>query len=433
MDDRELTRAAAILEETLSPSQLMRLGKTTGFTKRVRTITPDSLALALITAMASRRINTIADLHRFYVEHTGRNIEYKPLHDQLSKPEFAKFMHAVLTRMLQRLVSRALRPISAGVLNLFNDIILQDGSSHAINDGLAWHWPGRFTATRPAAVELHATMSLFDDQVLSVSLAPDVTGEREFLPKPEELAGKLLLADRGYQDIEYGERLSTAGAFFIVRATTSINPVVRGVVIGGCEQRKGVGQRLKIVRERLKGQNADLTVQWKRKKRLITHRLVLLWNPCTGKHTMLLTNLDSENVEISQVGLLYRLRWQIELLFKEWRSHCNFHRFNTIKIPIVEGLLWASIAAAVLKRFVAYATADVFQLPNISTMRAACSGLFLLTDVLRDITEQRSSRASLGVLLRHLARYAKRARPKRDARTGRARLGLLGAAWPGEQ
>jgi len=389
--------------------------------------------LALITAFSTRRINTIADLHRFFVEHTGQHIAYKPLHAQLSKPEFAVFMRRVLGRMLDELARRALRPISPSVLGKFDDIVLQDGSSHAISDQLAWHWPGRFTKTRPAAVELHATMSLFDDQVLSLSLAPDVTGEREFLPKPHELAGKLLLADRGYQDVEYCSRLTEAGAFFIIRATSGINPVVCSARISGHEATKFAGQRLKIIRDKLKGQNGDLIVQWKRKGQLIRHRLVLLWNPRTGKHTMLLTNLLTDDVEITQVGLLYRLRWQIELLFKEWRSHSNLHRFNTVKIAIVEGLLWASIAAAVLKRFVAYATADVFGLAHISTMRAACSGLSLLTDVMRDITQQRCARVTVCLLLSHLARYSKRARPRRDARTGRGRLGLQGMAHTGEQ
>ena len=26
---------------------------------------------------------------------------------------------------------------------------------------------------------------------------------------------------------------------------------------------------------------------------------------------------------------LYSLRWQIELLFKEWKSYCNLRKFNT--------------------------------------------------------------------------------------------------------
>ena len=46
----------------------------------------------------------------------------------------------------------------------------------------------------------------------------------------------------------------------------------------------------------------------------------------------------------------------MELLFKEWKSYANLHAFDTANPAIVEGLIWAAIAAAVLKRFLAYMT-----------------------------------------------------------------------------
>ena len=43
--------------------------------------------------------------------------------------------------------------------------------------------------------------------------------------------------------------------------------------------------------------------------------------------------------------------YNIELLFQEWKSYANLHAFDTEKPAIVEGLIWAAIAAAALKRF----------------------------------------------------------------------------------
>ena len=50
-----------------------------------------------------------------------------------------------------------------------------------------------------------------------------------------------------------------------------------------------------------------------------------------GKHgrktfTYVHTNLERRTFRIDDVGTLYRLRWQIELLFKEYKSHANLHR-----------------------------------------------------------------------------------------------------------
>ena len=71
------------------------------------------------------------------------------------------------------------------------------------------------------------------------------------------------------------------------------------------------------------------------------------------------TNLPSERYSVYDVAKAYRLRWQVELLFKEWKSYANLHAFDTQNPAIVEGLIWAAISAAALKRFLAH-TAQVW-------------------------------------------------------------------------
>ena len=53
---------------------------------------------------------------------------------------------------------------------------------------------------------------------------------------------------------------------------------------------------------------------------------------------MLVTNLARSRFSAEQVGQLYRLRWQVELLFKEWKSYANLHAFDTSKAGIAERL-----------------------------------------------------------------------------------------------
>jgi len=50
------------------------------------------------------------------------------------------------------------------------------------------------------------------------------------------------------------------------------------------------------------------------------------------------------------VARLYRLRWQIGLCVKEWKSYANLHRFDIANPPIAAGLIWASPCAAILRR-----------------------------------------------------------------------------------
>src|SRR5881409_2090832 len=108
----------------------------------------------------------------------------------------------------------------------FRHIVMQDGSSFAIHDGLREVFPGRFKVVKPAAVELHTTMELLCDAPTTVVLSPDTTSEQAFLPEPTSLRASLLLADRGSIDLHYLRRVQDKGGFCLIRAKAGMNPQV---------------------------------------------------------------------------------------------------------------------------------------------------------------------------------------------------------------
>src|SRR5438132_10612807 len=111
-------------------------------------------------------------------------------------------------------------------LSEFRHMILQDGSSFAIHDGLREVFPGRFKVVKPAAVELHTTMDLLCDAPTTVVLTPDTANEQAFLPEPAALRASVLLADRGYLDLHYLRRVQEEGGFLLIRAIVRVNPQV---------------------------------------------------------------------------------------------------------------------------------------------------------------------------------------------------------------
>jgi IS4 transposase len=78
--------------------------------------------------------------------------------------------------------------------------------------------------------------------------------------------------------------------------------------------------------------------------RLLTCRLVVLPGKDKGG-TWLCTNLGRSTYPPPLVAKLYGFRWQIELLFKEWKSYANLREFDTANPNIAEGLIWARFAA----------------------------------------------------------------------------------------
>jgi len=70
-------------------------------------------------------------------------------------------------------------------------------------------------------------------------------------------------------------------------------------------------------------------------------RLVAIRDKQGGYH-LYLTNIPPEKLAATDIRSVYASRWQIELLFKEWKSYANLHAFDTGKSEIAEPLLPAS-------------------------------------------------------------------------------------------
>jgi hypothetical protein len=309
----------------------------------------------------------------------------------------------------------------------FRHIILQDGSSFAIHDGLREVFPGRFKVVKPAAVELHTTMDLLCDAPTTVVLTPDTTNEQAFLPEPASLRASLLLADRGYLDLHYMRRVQDAGGFCLIRAKAGMNPqVVEAFREDGKRLRSLRNKPLKAIHAKLpKRQRVELVVEWQVEAHPLRLRLLISWNRRTKEFCYLLTNLPAQRYHLDMIYRAYKWRWQVELLFKEWKSYANLHAFDTENPAIVEGLIWTAIAAAALKRFLASMTQLLAEVP-MSTRKVAMCAVHVLGDIVRALQsgDVAGLYAALEKAVTYLACHAQRAHPKRDRQIGRSQLGL---------
>ena len=148
--------------------RITALGRSTGFKKRERKMTPLKRVMSLRSCIAGAQRTTLADIQRSDNALSVDSIAYKPLHNQLAKRSCGHFMREVATPVLSALVVEGLKPGPAGQLSEFGRVLIQDGSSLAVHSGLRREYPGRFTAVSPAAVELHVTWDLCREQIEQV-------------------------------------------------------------------------------------------------------------------------------------------------------------------------------------------------------------------------------------------------------------------------
>jgi len=418
---------AAKFQWVFSESLLNACGKDAKFCRRERIITPFRLGLALTATCASQRVETLADLHRGFNALFGTTVTYKAFYNQVAKSHFADFARTMTERLISDMTLKVLGFAQGRAFSEFRHILIQDGSSFAIHDGLREVFPGRFKVVKPAAVELHTTMDLLCDAPTTVVLTPDTTSEQAFLPEPAALRDSLLLADRGYVDLRYLRRVQDTGGFLLIRATAGMNPqVIEAWREDGKRLRSLRNKPLQAIHAKLpKRQRIELVVQWQVDGHPLCLRLIMSWNRRTKSFCYLVTNLAANRYSLDMICRAYKWRWQVELLLKAWKSYANLHAFDTENSATVEGLIWTAIAAAALKRFLAHMAQLLVAVP-ISTRKVAMCATHLLGDIIQalksgDVT---ALYAALEATIMYLARHAQRAPPKRDRRTGRAQLGL---------
>ncbi|OED42234.1 hypothetical protein ACH42_12350 [Endozoicomonas sp. (ex Bugula neritina AB1)] len=304
----------------------------------------------------------------------------------------------------------------------FDHILIQDGSSQAIYDALKDAFLGRFSAVSPAAVELHTTMDLLSDNLVRVQLTEDTRPERDCLPPlPSSMANMLMLIDAGYFELELFVAIDDRECSFICKAPQIINPkIINAVREDGKNHNRYKGQKLKEVLSGFpKDQCFDLDVEWPAFKGWI-YRLIVRWNDKKQKWVFILTNLNRVEFTLSEVLQAYRLRWQIELIFKEIKSYSGWHRFNCQSATLVFSLILMSFVVVTLKRHLAHAAqANLFNsgaIEEISTHKVMKSGTNLFGNMIKSLMD--AGKFLLSCIKKLLSFWEKNAKWNQAARSG---------------
>ncbi|MDA3921994.1 MAG: transposase [Salinisphaera sp.] len=235
----------------------------------------------------------------------------------------------------------------------------------------------------------------------------------------------MLLADRGYFQWNYLNRLDDNGALFVMRAYTTINPQVVQTFDGQGRRRPRLEeQSLKALRHTPQ-RILDLDVYRTQRQQSVVLRLMVSWNPDREAPCFIVTHMDRSRYSADTVVRLVQLRWQIELLFKETKSYAQLRAFRTANPYIAECLIWAAVAAATIQRFTAHLTQRVHAV-EISTQKTAKAASAALTDLYKALAIDRTPciQKAFKAALNYLATNAQRAHPRRDRQSGRLQAGL---------
>ena len=244
----------------------------------------------------------------------------------------------VLERAVREAVPGEARSIP--LLQKFTKVRIGDSSGIALPDEWADRFPGcgGVSGSGKAAAKLQVELDQIDGQLTLALESGRDSDAKSALMQTVPDRGSLTIRDLGYFSLDWFLQLIAAGAFFISRLqpkTTVFDrdgvpldlfqlldqhmddgPFDRHVLIGQTER---VPCRLIAWRA-----PADVVARRRRKARRRAQkegRTVTAEHLAWLAYTVFITNCDAQLLAWKEVVVLYRLRWQIELLFKLWKSH----------------------------------------------------------------------------------------------------------------
>jgi hypothetical protein len=329
-----LSELAATLQ-TLLTDEAEAAARETGWVRRCRQFSGASLVQTLVLgwlhqprAPIDGLVDVAADL--------GVHVSPQALDKRLT-PAATHCLARLLSQALQRLV--AAQPLAVALLSRFAGVYLYDSTTLALPRSLVEQFPGSGQGSdgqRPAAlkcqVELELSSGTLDFQI-EPARQTDVRSELVRRPLP---AGALRLADRGYLDLERLADDTAAEVYWISRLQSTMivagagrrgtlaawltgctaDSVDQAVEVGGTDRLPCRLLARRVPAAIAKKRRQKLHQQAKKKGRKVSAERAAMcdWNVC-------ITNLPATLLSSAEAWVLLRSRWQIELLFKLWKSH----------------------------------------------------------------------------------------------------------------
>lgn len=340
------------------PEYLMETAKETGMVKRIRKINPITLFWVLVLGFGVHLERTLAGLKRRYEKEAAEELSSSSWYDKFT-PQLREFLHRCVLHGIEVQAQQPGR-ILKEKLHGFKDLLIQDSSIIRLNDTLAKVWPATRSRTVAAGVKISLVVSSIVDGIHSVHLVPENTSEVKTLRIGPWVRDRILLIDQGFFKFGAFDKIQRYHGYFVSRLKKGVNPLIVGV---NCKWRGRsvpvVGERLNDVLPRLKRQVIDVTVEVEFKRRTYQgkrssvkrrFRLVGVYNEEEKKYHLYITNIGKDRLDAKDIALLYRARWEIELIFKELKSRYCIDLIPSVKPAIVEAFIWIGILTLICSR-----------------------------------------------------------------------------------
>jgi len=379
--NKRLKQLLKILKELYSIDVINKIALKTKFVKRESKITPEIfLSLCLFSGedlcrstllQLSTRISSLEDI----------TLSPQALDQRLNNKAVA-FLKSVFQQMLEK-QNRILKNDSAVLRNLFKFIKIVDSTTIPLPENLKSTYRGSGGSSSDSAVKIQLEYDLFTGNFIQCDVSEAVSNDADYLPTLERgiEPNDLHLKDLGYFKVDHFKYIEECGAFYLSKLKSSSviyekndNPEIMS---NGKVKKDSLYKRIdikEIVKPLAEGQTIELLDIYigktKFKTRLIVTKLTeeckrkreenffntakkkekknIVKNTFWASINIYVTNISVETMDKEQLHDIYSLRWQIELMFKIWKSTFKIHDVKKVKLERFQCFLYARLTALLL-------------------------------------------------------------------------------------
>jgi hypothetical protein len=234
-------------------------------------------------------------------------------------------------------------PLPIAVLAQFTAVILTDSTSVSLPARLQAAFPGCGGDGPVAALKIQLAFDLLCGEFMTLTLQAGRTPDQAYTADVQDLqAGALYLSDLGYwgmprlqaiaQQAFFLNRLDTHTALFdaTTGARLDLLPWLKAHPETQFEHAIRLGAAVQLPC-RLGGFRVPAEVAAQRRRRVLATARRKGHTPSKRQLALLawslfVTNVPATRLTLAHLRVLYTVRWQIELLFKLWKSECAVDR-----------------------------------------------------------------------------------------------------------
>jgi hypothetical protein len=369
--DKDIKLFANELKKCFSKEELEEIAKETGFIKRKGKVEAWEFVCLCCFMDVEVANNTLVTLCTKLSAKIGVGISNQGL-DQRLNERGAAFLKKLFEKLLHQTITNN-TCIQSIWDEHFKRIRILDSTAFQVPESYKDAYPGSGGCSQPSGVKIQLEYELKSGNLVNVQVGAGSGSDNTFGSNIREtiLAGDLILRDLGYFNFEDFLDIEKRGAFYISRLKPNIAVYIENDDIeyykNGTAKKSSLFKRIYIsdlMKEMEYGERYEIKDVYVGKEKTLKTRLILYKltkEQLEKRSEKSEKNAKKKGIEKSdntiellgvsiyitniaeQVHEFYALRWQVEIIFKTWKSIFHLHGVKLVKIERFECQLYGKL------------------------------------------------------------------------------------------